>query len=135
MSSLSGNLSFAEVSNWMRFVRPAKSYKEQNLILSQQGTSLYFTTVEVIHPKQELRVWYSVWYSQTRNYSLLPGDPCGKFFQTCLISIDVGFLSSFLCITAEALYKDIDQIHSAKSPSPSPPNTEQVIFPIYLSKL
>lgn len=70
---------FTEVSNWMRFVRPAPSFKEQNLILSQQGSSLYFTTIEVIHPKQELLVWYGVWYSQTRNYSLLPGDPCGKF--------------------------------------------------------
>ncbi|XKL61469.1 hypothetical protein PGB90_008526 [Kerria lacca] len=59
----------------MKFVRPATSYKEQNLILSQQESNLYFTTIEIINPKQELLVWYSAWYAQSRNYKLLTGDP------------------------------------------------------------
>ena len=70
---------FSDVSNWMRFVRPATSYKEQNLMLTQQGSSLYFTTIEVIHPKQELLVWYGAAYSCVRNYKLLPGDPSGNY--------------------------------------------------------
>lgn len=62
----------------MKFVRPATSYKEQNLILSQQESNLYFTTIEIINPKQELLVWYSAWYAQSRNYKLLTGDPSSK---------------------------------------------------------
>ena len=61
----------------MRFVRPATSYKEQNLMLSQQGSSLYFTTIEVIHPKQELLVWYGAAYSRSRACKPFPDDPFG----------------------------------------------------------
>jgi len=61
-------------SNWMRFVRAAESFKDQNLILSQQGHSLYFTTTRVIHPRQELQVWYSFPYANKRGLSLLHPD-------------------------------------------------------------
>lgn len=58
----------------MRFVRPAKNIKEQNLILSQQGHSLYFTSIRPIHPRQELLVWYSPPYAAKRNLRTLePG--------------------------------------------------------------
>ncbi|XP_069691824.1 uncharacterized protein [Periplaneta americana] len=61
-------------SNWMRFVRAAESFKDQNLILSQQGHSLYFTTTRVIHPRQELQVWYSLPYATKRGLPLLQPD-------------------------------------------------------------
>ena len=75
---------FADVSNWMRFVRPATSYKEQNLILTQHESSLYFTTIEVIHPKQELLVWYGAEYSRVRNYKLLSGDPNSEYIHSSI---------------------------------------------------
>nr|CAD7393691.1 unnamed protein product [Timema cristinae] len=59
------------LSNWMRFVRGAETLKEQNLILNQQGSSLYFTTTRVIHPREELRVWYSSSYASKRGLALL----------------------------------------------------------------
>nr|CAD7580158.1 unnamed protein product [Timema californicum] len=59
------------LSNWMRFVRGAETLKEQNLILNQQGSSLYFTTMRVIHPREELRVWYSSSYASKRGLALL----------------------------------------------------------------
>lgn len=62
-------------SNWMRFVRPAKFFKDINVILSQQGHSLYFTTTRLIHPREELLVWYSLPYAQRRGlHMLLPNQ-------------------------------------------------------------
>ena len=53
-------------SNWMRFVRPADRYSEQNLIVSQDGGQLYFSSTRTINPRQELRVWYSPDYAEAR---------------------------------------------------------------------
>lgn len=50
------DISDENTSNWMRFVRPAKNYGEMNLVLSQQGHSLYYTTTRAILPRQELLV-------------------------------------------------------------------------------
>ncbi|XP_023721528.1 PR domain zinc finger protein 10 isoform X4 [Cryptotermes secundus] len=61
-------------SNWMRFVRAAENFKDQNLILSQQGHCLYFTSTRVIHPRQELQVWYSFPYANKRGLPLLQPD-------------------------------------------------------------
>ncbi|XP_075224801.1 uncharacterized protein LOC142326303 [Lycorma delicatula] len=68
------DVSNENTSNWMRFVRPAKNIKEQNLILSQQGHSLYFTSIRPIHPRQELLVWYSPPYAAKRNLHTLEPD-------------------------------------------------------------
>jgi len=67
-------ITVTDSSNWMRFVRAAESFKDQNLILSQQGHSLYFTTTRVIHPRQELQVWYSFPYASKRGLPLLQPD-------------------------------------------------------------
>ena len=42
--------------NWMMFVRPAKTYAEQNLVAYQYGADICFTTIRDIEPKQELKV-------------------------------------------------------------------------------
>lgn len=73
-TSFSNVVIVTDSSNWMRFVRAAESFKDQNLILSQQGHSLYFTTTRVIHPRQELQVWYSFPYANKRGLSLLQPD-------------------------------------------------------------
>lgn len=63
------------LSNWMRFVRPADHYREQNLVLVQQGQSLYFNTTKAINPKTELRVWYSGTYAEKWGLRVLePND-------------------------------------------------------------
>lgn len=55
----------------MRFVRRAKTLKEQNLVLTQQGRSLYFTTTRVIPPRHELKVGYSPQYAEKRKLTVL----------------------------------------------------------------
>ncbi|XP_030597479.1 PR domain zinc finger protein 1 isoform X1 [Archocentrus centrarchus] len=46
-------------SNWMRYVNPACSLAEQNLVACQNGRDIYFYTIGPVEPKQELLVWYS----------------------------------------------------------------------------
>ncbi|KAL1485455.1 hypothetical protein MTO96_001284 [Rhipicephalus appendiculatus] len=48
----------------MRFVRPAQTPLEQNIIVIQQGQSLYFNTTRALATRTELRVWYSSAYAQ-----------------------------------------------------------------------
>ncbi|XP_066498835.1 PR domain zinc finger protein 1 isoform X2 [Hoplias malabaricus] len=51
-------------SNWMRFVNPAGSPAEQNLVACQNGLDIYFYTLRAVEPDQELLVWYSPEFSQ-----------------------------------------------------------------------
>ena len=81
----------------MRFVRAAESFKDQNLILSQQGHSLYFTTTRVIHPRQELQVWYSLPYANKRGLSLLQPDTTEKRGNTL-------FLLTSRCMSSDSAY-------------------------------
>ncbi|CAB3362622.1 Hypothetical predicted protein [Cloeon dipterum] len=59
------------LSNWMKFVRPAKLYEEMNVVVVQIKDSLHFITTKAIQPKQELLVGYSEQYASSRNLSLL----------------------------------------------------------------
>ncbi|XP_047461968.1 PR domain zinc finger protein 1 isoform X2 [Mugil cephalus] len=51
-------------SNWMRYVNPARSLAEQNLVACQNGLDIYFYTIRPVEPKQELLVWYSQDFAQ-----------------------------------------------------------------------
>uniref|UniRef100_A0A8C2I1C1 PR domain zinc finger protein 1 n=1 Tax=Cyprinus carpio TaxID=7962 RepID=A0A8C2I1C1_CYPCA len=51
-------------SNWMRYVNPARSLAEQNLVACQNGQDIFFYTIRPVEPKQELLVWYSPEFSQ-----------------------------------------------------------------------
>ncbi|XP_072227094.1 PR domain zinc finger protein 1 [Leuresthes tenuis] len=51
-------------SNWMRYVNPAHSLAEQNLVACQNGRDIYFYTIRPVEPKQELLVWYSQEFAQ-----------------------------------------------------------------------
>ncbi|KAM6954580.1 PR domain zinc finger protein 1 [Aplochiton taeniatus] len=57
-----------EQSNWMRYVNPAHCPEEQNLAACQTGMSVYFYTIRVLHPGQELLVWYCPEFAQRCNY-------------------------------------------------------------------
>ncbi|XP_061839137.1 PR domain zinc finger protein 1 isoform X1 [Nerophis lumbriciformis] len=51
-------------SNWMRYVNPARSLAEQNLVACQNGRDIYFYTMRPVEPKEELLVWYSQEFAQ-----------------------------------------------------------------------
>ncbi|KAJ7999969.1 hypothetical protein DPEC_G00199950 [Dallia pectoralis] len=51
-------------SNWMRYVNPARSLSEQNLVACQTGRDIYFYTMLPVEPKQEMLVWYSHEFAQ-----------------------------------------------------------------------
>ncbi|XP_026156491.1 PR domain zinc finger protein 1 isoform X1 [Mastacembelus armatus] len=52
------------MSNWMRYVNPAHSQAEQNLVACQNGRDIYFYTIRPVEPRQELLVWYSQEFAQ-----------------------------------------------------------------------
>ncbi|XP_073989584.1 uncharacterized protein isoform X2 [Rhodnius prolixus] len=62
----------SDLSNWMRYVRPARNIEEQNLVLHQSDNHLYFSTIRQIKAKEELKVWYSASYARARNLTVLP---------------------------------------------------------------
>uniref|UniRef100_A0A8C6WLH5 PR domain zinc finger protein 1 n=1 Tax=Neogobius melanostomus TaxID=47308 RepID=A0A8C6WLH5_9GOBI len=51
-------------SNWMRYVNPARSGAEQNLVACQNGRDVYFYTLRPLEADQELLVWYSPEFAQ-----------------------------------------------------------------------
>ncbi|RZC31881.1 PR domain zinc finger protein 10-like, partial [Asbolus verrucosus] len=65
------DVSDENIANWMSFVRQATNYNEQNLVISQEGNALYFTTTKTILPKQELKVGYSLLYATRNKLSVL----------------------------------------------------------------
>lgn len=74
--SINGNEYVVDVtdeslSNWMIFVRKAETFDEHNLILTQDGNGLYFTTIRHVKPKEELKFHYSHSYAQQFNLELL----------------------------------------------------------------
>ncbi len=50
------DLTDEERCNWMMFVRPAQNHLEQNLVVYQYGSDIFYTTIKNIQPKQELKV-------------------------------------------------------------------------------
>ncbi|XP_075995642.1 PR domain zinc finger protein 1 isoform X2 [Genypterus blacodes] len=46
-------------SNWMRYVNPARTVAEQNLVACQNGRDVYFYTIRPVEPNKEMLVWYS----------------------------------------------------------------------------
>lgn len=67
MSNLKYFINDADASNWMRFVRPALTCKEQNLVICQQRDGIVFLTTRSILPKEELKAGPSTDYAIRRN--------------------------------------------------------------------
>ncbi|GAA6228809.1 PR domain zinc finger protein 1-like [Lates japonicus] len=57
-----------ERSNWMRYVNPACTMEEQNLVACQSGLDIYFYTIKALQPGQELLVWYCPEFARRCNY-------------------------------------------------------------------
>ncbi|XP_011165614.2 PR domain zinc finger protein 10 isoform X1 [Solenopsis invicta] len=68
------DVSNENTSNWMRFVRPALTYNEQNLIICQQKDGIVFLTNRNISPKEELKAGPSPDYASRRNLPILKPD-------------------------------------------------------------
>jgi len=79
---------FIDLSNWMRFVRPAKVYEEMNVTVVQSKDSLFFITSTIIQPKQELLVGYSEQYAAKRQLSILQPQSGNRFSGLCHTKID-----------------------------------------------
>ncbi|XP_072688024.1 PR domain zinc finger protein 1 isoform X2 [Canis lupus baileyi] len=62
-----------EKSNWMRYVNPARSAREQNLAACQNGMNIYFYTIKPIPANQELLVWYCRDFAERLHYPY-PGE-------------------------------------------------------------
>ncbi|MBN3321414.1 PRDM1 protein, partial [Atractosteus spatula] len=55
-------------SNWMRYVNPAHSLHDQNLVACQNGKDVYFYTIKPVPPHSELLVWYSREFADRLHY-------------------------------------------------------------------
>ncbi|XP_066274681.1 PR domain zinc finger protein 1-like isoform X1 [Branchiostoma lanceolatum] len=55
-------------SNWMRYVNPAHSGEEQNLVACQHDMKIYFFTIKPVLPNTELLVWYCREFAERLNY-------------------------------------------------------------------
>ncbi|XP_055859214.1 PR domain zinc finger protein 10-like isoform X2 [Episyrphus balteatus] len=58
-------------SNWMRFVRLAKTFAEQNLQIIEENDRIFFKCNRDIAPKEELRVGYHNAYAEKYNLPIL----------------------------------------------------------------
>ncbi|XP_011144676.1 PR domain zinc finger protein 10-like [Harpegnathos saltator] len=68
------DVSNENTSNWMRFVRPAQTYEEQNLIICQRKDGIVFLTNKNISPKEELKAGPSLDYAIRRSLFTLQPD-------------------------------------------------------------
>ncbi|XP_077538527.1 PR domain zinc finger protein 1 isoform X2 [Haemaphysalis longicornis] len=55
-------------ANWMRYVNPAYSSENQNLVACQVKQDIYFYTIKPIYPNQELLVWYCREFAERLSY-------------------------------------------------------------------
>lgn len=70
--------SITDTSNWMRFVRLATKFQDQNILLYEIHSQLYFKCSKPISPKNELRVGYSSEYAQKYNLTELSPEKIEK---------------------------------------------------------
>ncbi|XP_055354014.1 PR domain zinc finger protein 15-like [Paramacrobiotus metropolitanus] len=61
--------------NWLMYVRPARSWAEQNLVAYQHEDDIYFAAFRFIPAQTELRVWYSEEYAGLMGVDLLNEAP------------------------------------------------------------
>ena len=77
----------------MRFVRAAESLNEQNLVISQEGYQLFYTTTKSIEPKEELKVGYTSTYAKQRGLKLLQESRNGDLGTKLFICLYVDYSS------------------------------------------
>uniref|UniRef100_A0A671SDH1 Tissue-resident T-cell transcription regulator protein ZNF683 n=1 Tax=Sinocyclocheilus anshuiensis TaxID=1608454 RepID=A0A671SDH1_9TELE len=120
-------------SNWMRYVNPARSLAEQNLVACQNGQEIFFYTIRPVEPKQELLVWYSPEFSQRlcgqqeQPDSLKPSESWAPDYPTLFDEVDEKIDVEFIerdtppDTPDEQVVDFSKKIHEAASPEPVHP--------------
>ncbi|GFR92508.1 PR domain zinc finger protein 10-like, partial [Elysia marginata] len=78
--------------NWMMFVRPARTFAEQNLVAYQHKRNVFFSSTKIIEPKQELKVWYAAPYAEqmgVKTLELTEDDIQGQAYSISLASLRI----------------------------------------------
>ncbi|XP_050393939.1 uncharacterized protein LOC126811921 isoform X2 [Patella vulgata] len=77
------DISDEHYSNWLMFVKPARSSTEQNLVAYQCNDSIMFVTCKDIEPDSELLFWYSKEYAKLLGFMTKPNriNYCPYCFQ------------------------------------------------------
>ncbi|XP_006813183.1 uncharacterized protein LOC102808981 [Saccoglossus kowalevskii] len=47
-------------SNWLRYIRGARYYEEQNMVAVQHNKQIFYKTIKDISPNEELLCWYNI---------------------------------------------------------------------------
>ncbi|XP_002741726.1 uncharacterized protein LOC100378993 [Saccoglossus kowalevskii] len=47
-------------SNWLRYIKVARYYEEQNMVANQQNKQIYYKTIKDIKPDEELLCWFNI---------------------------------------------------------------------------
>ncbi|XP_070560788.1 uncharacterized protein [Ptychodera flava] len=47
-------------SNWMRYIKCARYYEEQNMVAMQHQKEIYYKTIKDVHANEELLCWYNI---------------------------------------------------------------------------
>lgn len=76
------DVSNEHTSNWMRFVRIATDHQQQNVLLYEIDTKLYFRSCKFINPNEILCVGYSKDYAEKYNLIYLADLTRNKLSQT-----------------------------------------------------
>uniref|UniRef100_A0A6Q2YH22 PR domain zinc finger protein 1 n=2 Tax=Esox lucius TaxID=8010 RepID=A0A6Q2YH22_ESOLU len=98
-------------SNWMRYVNPARTLSEQNLVACQNGRDVYFYTIRPVEPKQEMLVWYSHEFAQR-----LCGQLGNELKQSEYRLITLPSFSSFCCPELNSLQIDVEVLERDTPP-------------------
>ena len=62
-------------SNWLMFVKRARSSREQNLNVFQENKDIFFITTKDVQPGTELLYWYAADYANILGLSILRVHP------------------------------------------------------------
>lgn len=89
----------------MCFVRLATKHREQNLLLCEIDSHLYFKCCKFIAPKQELRVGYSKEYAKKYDLTQLHLEPIEKPAKFLCKECDERFVSSKLLLNHQNQHK------------------------------
>lgn len=125
---------FSVTSNWMRYVHLASNCKEQNLLLLELESKLYFKSCQFIRSKQQLKLGYDKEYAEKYNLPLprLHESEKQKLSET---------QSPFLCNTCDqkfATAKELDEhsgIHNEQLQcNAGAVKTEEINLPVVRGK-
>ncbi|XP_041373733.1 uncharacterized protein LOC121386784 isoform X2 [Gigantopelta aegis] len=77
-------------ANWLRYVNPARTDTEQNLVTWQDGDHIYYYTYRDVVPGEELLAWFGDYYAENLGihrpgwcWNIKFDEACWPFFYQC----------------------------------------------------